>query len=554
MSVVIHKLSFYIPSFSYGTIMGALVLTPIVLPLLRTVEYMLRAYFSPARIVPGPSGGNLFFGHLGFIRDSPKGEWHEEVLKEHGHVLRYKAILGTDRLLTTDPKALNHVLANSMIYQRPGPIRYALDQLVGEGLLVAEGHTHKRQRRVMNPSFSSAHIKEMTEIFLEKAQELREVLLTQTLTSETSPSVRVDMLAYLTQATLDIIGLAGFNYSFNVLSNEQSELSKAFNAVLHPPRDFPVIQILKLQIPIFRYLLIFDQGSRDTREARRKMYTIGRELVQRKKAEVLEAKAAGDDAMRKSKDLLSLLIRSNMSQSGGGLSDDEVLHQIPTFLLAGHETTSTSTTWTLFSLATHPDVQRRLRSELLLVPTDTPTMGELDSLVYLDAVVRESLRHHSVVDGTIKVATTDDVVPLEKPFVGTDGKTRNAIKVSKGDSFFVPILMMNVIEPIWGPDGREFNPDRWLGEGPPKASQSLPSVWGGQMTFSAGPRSCIGFKFALIEMKALLFTLIRGFQFELAVAPEEVIRRSAAVTRPVIKSEIDKGGQMPMIIRPFSHT
>lgn len=98
------------------------------------------------------------------------------------------------------------------------------------------------------------------------------------------------------------------------------------------------------------------------------------------------------------------------------------------------------------------------------------------------------------------------------------------------------------------------SPDRWLGEGPPKASQSIPSVWGGQMTFSAGPRSCIGFKFALIEMKALLFTLIRGFQFELAVAPEEVIRRSAAVTRPVIKSEIDKGGQMPMIIRPFSHT
>ncbi|KIM20948.1 hypothetical protein M408DRAFT_333732 [Serendipita vermifera MAFF 305830] len=55
-------------------------------------------------------------------------------------------------------------------------------------------------------------------------------------------------------------------------------------------------------------------------------------------------------------------------------------------------------------------------------------------------------------------------------------------------------------------------------------------------------------------MKALLFTLIRGFQFELAVPQEEIVRRSAAVTRPVIKSEIDKGGQMPMIIRPVSHT
>lgn len=80
------------------------------------------------------------------------------------------------------------------------------------------------------------------------------------------------------------------------------------------------------------------------------------------------------------------------------------------------------------SLATHPDIQTRLRSELLAVPTDTPTMGELDSLVYLDAVVRESLRYHSVVEGIFRVASQEDVIPLGKPFMGRDGKMREVLQ------------------------------------------------------------------------------------------------------------------------------
>jgi len=241
-----------------------------------------------------------------------------------------------------------------------------------------------------------------------------------------------------------------------------------------------------------------------------------------------------------------------MDETGGGLTDEEILHQIPTFLIAGHETTSTSTTWALFSLATHPAIQDRLRSELLAVPTDSPSMSELDSLPYLDAVIRESLRYHSVVDGSIRVATKDDIIPLEKPFVGKDGKTRDVLSVSKGDSFFISIVVMNNAESIWGESAKDFNPDRWLNSGPPKATQGIPSVWGNQLSFLAGPRSCIGLRFALVEMKALLFTLIRAFEFELAVPKEDITRKASIVTRPVVKSQMEKGNQMPMIIRPVS--
>ncbi|KIM20949.1 hypothetical protein M408DRAFT_29931 [Serendipita vermifera MAFF 305830] len=331
----ILEMAFSVPFFSPVTLVGLLVSIPIVLPLLRLAESMIRASLSPSRIVPGPSGGSLFLGHLGLIQESTKGEWQEEMLKEHGHVLRYRALLGTARLLTTDIKALNHVLTNSTIYQRPETIRYALGQLIGEGLIYAEGSDHKRQRRIMNPAFSPGHIKEMTEIFLAKSRELRDILLSKTLTSEAPPSARVDMLHYLHQATLDIIGLAGFNYSFNALSDQQSDLSDSFNAVIHPSSSVPVIQILKVQVPAFRNVLVFDKGSRDVQKARSKMDSIGRELVSKKKAEVLREKMTGDDSVKKSKDLLSLLIRSNMDEAGGGLTDDEVLHQIPTFLLAG---------------------------------------------------------------------------------------------------------------------------------------------------------------------------------------------------------------------------
>jgi hypothetical protein len=83
-----------VPYISARGIIITLVLTPVALPIIRMIEHILRASFSSSRIVPGPSGGNLFFGHLGFVRDAVKGEWHEKIVEEHGHVVRYKAILG----------------------------------------------------------------------------------------------------------------------------------------------------------------------------------------------------------------------------------------------------------------------------------------------------------------------------------------------------------------------------------------------------------------------------------------------------------------------------
>lgn len=113
---------------------------------------------------------------------------------------------------------------------------------------------------------------------------------------------------------------------------------------------------------------------------------------------------------------------------------------------------------------------------------------------------------------------------------------------------------------------RAISPDRW--NSPPDAAMSVPGIWGNLMTFSAGPRACIGFRFSLIEcvpfpfptcallraviyrMKALLFTLVRAFEFNLAVPPEDIGKMSEIVMRPVLKTDPVNSNQLPLLVRP----
>lgn len=101
--------------------------------------------------------------------------------------------------------------------------------------------------------------------------------------------------------------------------------------------------------------------------------------------------------------------------------------EVPTFLVAGHETTSTATAWALYALTQAPEVQAKLRDELLSISTDNPTMDDLNNLPYLDAVIRETLRIHSPVPSTMRVAVKDDVLPLGTPVRVKNGNLINSI-------------------------------------------------------------------------------------------------------------------------------
>jgi cytochrome P450 len=94
---------------------------------------------------------------------------------------------------------------------------------------------------------------------------------------------------------------------------------------------------------------------------------------------------------------------------------------VPTFLVAGQETTAASTTWALYALSLHQDVQAKLRRELLDVNSDQPSMDELNALPYLDAFARETLRLYCPIPRIARVAMKDDVVSLRDPITDSRG-------------------------------------------------------------------------------------------------------------------------------------
>jgi len=175
-------------------------------------------------------------------------------------------------------------------------------------------------------------------------------------------------------------------------------------------------------------------------------------------------------------------------------------------------------------------------------------MDQLNALPYLDMVVRETLRVHPPVPSSMREAVKDDILPLSKPFTDRKGVVHDVIRVRKGQTMLIPILLVNRDKSIWGEDATEFRPERW--EKIPEAASTIPGIWGNLLTFLGGPRACIGYRFSLVEMKALLFTLVRAFEFELAVPATDIMKKTMIVQRPLLRSDPNSGNQMPLLIRP----
>jgi hypothetical protein len=187
----------------------------------------------------------------------------------------------------------------------------------------------------------------------------------------------------------------------------------------------------------------------------------------------------------RARDILSLLVHANTTANPRErLSDEEVLArlsfcthlatlcadindiEIPTFLVAGHETTSTLLSWILYRLSLHLDVQCALRAECRENPLPTLSHGNdpfdqdelnaFDQLPLLDAIIRETLRLHSPVPAVVRYAMKDDVLPLNKSFVDVKGEVRNSVPISKGDTIVVSSLIVQRSEELWGPDAKEW--------------------------------------------------------------------------------------------------
>ncbi|KAF8906659.1 cytochrome P450 [Mucidula mucida] len=460
--------------------LGALLTLQILITLLTVVKQVCMNILSPLRTLPGPENAHLLWGHISALStdletyaDATLSIW----LAEHGPVVTFSCLFAKRSLLTTDTLAVNHVLQHAYRYRKPDNWH----DLVREGLHVVDGSQHKRQRKVMDSAFTTSHLRALTATFLNKSTQLRDVL-TAKCAASSNGAFQTDTGTWLNKITLDIIGLAGFNYDFDSLHSNgaKNELAETFAQIVSIPKP----------TASFRFLQEFsvDKATKTTQ------------------------RVEGKDGERPN--ILSYLLRTNQSRSEC-LSDEEIVAQIPTLLHTGQELPAMTLGSILSVLAGQRDIQDKLRKELRCVATESPTFDQLDALPYLDMVIRETLRLHAPVTRVVRVATQDDIIPVSKPFWDVEGSMTDYIHIGQGDMVVIPIHVMNTDPAIWGDDAEEFKPERWDRNN--ELTSRIPGVWGNLMSFLGGPRSCLGYRFALVEMKAVLFTLIRSFDFELGI-------------------------------------
>ncbi|KAK7036230.1 cytochrome P450 [Favolaschia claudopus] len=513
-----------------GVVFGASVLTS----LFKILRWRL---FSPFRYMPGPPNPSWVMGNFGRLTMARSQEWQAR----YGPTFKYHNFLSATHLYTVDTLALHRIVNRSDIYQKAPLVRFHLTSLLGRGLLAVEGDEHTQLRKIMSPAFGPSQIHALTPLFLDKSLELSDVWARQS--QDESGWARIDVFAGLKAMTLDVIGLAGFNYEFHALdpNKQPTELDRAFKEVFMQTQARRVRPTAMLRAR-FPFLRMFLPAPKKLLAARETMKRIGMQLVQDAKTVI-----ASGEKITDRKDLLSLLLQSNMAEDSQRLEDDVVVSQLPTFFVAGHETTSTATTWALYALALHPEVQKTLRAELQTMGTDSPSLEALNSLPYLDQVVREVMRVHSPVVFTSRMAMCDDVLPLETPYTDTRGVEHRDILMNKGQMIYIPVAALNLDTRIWGAHAAEFKPERW--DAIPAEANAVPGVWSHLFSFLGGPHNCIGWRFSLAELKSLLYTLIRNFEFEMAVSPEQIEVGRTAVQRPMVVGELDKGTQMPLMLR-----
>ncbi|KAG9010599.1 hypothetical protein FRB95_003451 [Tulasnella sp. JGI-2019a] len=502
------------------------------------------AVSSTLHTLRGPDSPSWLLGNAHVTR-AYRNRTLEDWMREYGSVFAIHSFFGTKALLVSDTKAASFVLNHPNEFPKPKNLVNAARNTFGDGLLTAEGFEHKRQRKVINPAFSVAAMRDITPIVMQVAHELRDVwkqqLSTSTSFSEGIQQQEIDVVSWFSKTALDMIGLAGFGYKFNAIHDSSNELAKAFYDLT---KNFSIITLMGLLttfFPVLRYLPTASNKANNGSMA--VMKRVGSQMVSDKKA---EAERLGEGSEVPGKDLLSILIRANMKENGAEKLDDEtLLGEISTFLLAGHETTATAMSWGLYWLAKAPSLQSKLREEVLAVPNDSPSMDELNSLPYLNNVVKELLRLTPPIPTGRRIAALDTVIPLAQSVIDKNGKEINEIFVRRGEDIMIHTFASNTTPDIWGPDAFEFRPERF--DKLPEAVSEVPSMYGNLSTFLAGPKGCIGFRVALLEIKAMLFALIRAFEFDIDPMLE-ITGKFVIALKPSVKGQEEKGAYLPLRI------
>nr|AVZ23830.1 cytochrome P450 [Thanatephorus cucumeris] len=495
------------------------------------------------RQLDGPTPSSSLWGDEALLYDIKTSlTIHDELLSQYGSVCKIKGPLGEDRVWIADPLALSDIVVKGFddFHEVEGFVAwFALTQ--GPTIITTSGHKHKMQRKILNPVFTAAHMRNLTPTFNSIAHHLLEIVTSEVRTSGGNTAV-VDMHHWMSNVSLEMIGQAGMGHSFGVMTGKEPEYIEASRQL------FPLISEMWYIRPFLPALMKI--GSAGFRRFVVSYIPFGPVQRLRNITETMDKTAAGiynqkkralEDGTLESEitagnDIMSMMLKQNKNvPPEDQMNEAEIQAQVNGLLFAGHDTTSAALDRTLHLLAHNLEVQDRLRQEVREahgLHGKNLDYDQLNSLQYLDAVCRESLRLWAPGQLVERTAAKDWNLPLRYPIKSKDGKTMiSNLHVRKGTHLYLSLGSVNRDKQTWGDDASHFKPTRWLTPLPGSVAESkIPGVYSNMMTFLGGPRSCIGFKFSQLEMKVILSTLISSFRFE--TGPEEHFWVASGVLKP----------------------
>jgi len=370
--------------------------------------------------------------------------------------------------LINEPGLIRKVLQESPDqFPKSGRIGAGLQPLLGNSVFLTNGETWARQRRIIDPAFAGGRLRDTFPGILAAAEAgaARFARL-----AEDAPH---EVEALTSHIAADVI----FRTLFSV-PIEDKTAHEVFTAFRAYQRSQPILNLAAF-VPGPRWMPRFFRS--ETRATAAHIRSLIRQMTEARLAMIAKGNAPDD--------LATKILTTKDPETGRGFDLDEMVDQVAIFFLAGHETSASALSWSLYLLATHPDWQERAAQE---AADYEGTFADLSTLRVTRDIFRETLRLYPPVPMMVREATQHDSFRKRS--------------IRPGDQIVVSPWHLQRHQRIWdNPDG--FDPARWQ---TPSGKAAAKDAY---LPFSQGPRVCSGAGFAMIEGVVILALLLKQVQF-----------------------------------------
>ncbi len=351
-----------------------------------------------------------------------------------------------------------------------------LHSLTGNSIFVSNGEAWRRHRRLMEPAFEQARIRDVFPLMLEAAEACIQRLEAHAAERPDQPLV---MDVELTHYAADVI--------FRAIYSEPMDAEGArrfFDAF----EDFQEIAYAHGMLKLANFPTSLLPSAFRARRAARIIREILRAPLERRFQAIRESRPTPQG------DILASLISARDPETGTGFTEKELLGQVAMLFLAGHETSATGMAWSLYLLANCPHMQERAFEEATQVLGQrAPSFADMRRMPFIRDIFRETLRLYPPVAMVARDSTKTEQMGNKE--------------IPPGNVIFVPIWLLHRHRAHWNePD--QFDPDRFDTE---NGKEGLRCAY---LPFSMGPRVCPGASFAQQEAALLLSSLVRRFRFK----------------------------------------